>query len=610
MHIFYDGKKEKNMCGIVGYIGSKEKTLDVLLNGLTNLEYRGYDSAGIAYFNEDELKIVKSVGRIQKLRDKVMKESALLGIGHTRWATHGEANEKNSHPHHVGQITIVHNGIIENYEQLRKDLIQKGYQFQSDTDTEVACALLDYYYNEHKNIEYAIEECLKKLEGSYALGILVNGDENLYAVKNKSPLIIGTGNQENYIASDVPAILEETNQYIVLEDKEFSRISKDGITVYNQKGEIVSKEIKEFKGDSLSAKKDGYSHFMEKEMYEDPKVFKRISEQYVQENLDYFITKIPDFSKYEKIDIVACGSAYHAGLVGKNLIEEYAIVPVNVEVASEYRYEKHFNNKNTLVILVSQSGETADTLAALNIAKENNCDTLAIVNVVDSSIAREANTVLYTNAGPEIAVATTKAYSAQVAMLSLIAFNMALKKDAIAIREAKSIISDIKNLPEQIESLLNRDEYKIIANQIYEHNDVYFLGRKIDYAMAMEGSLKLKEISYIHSEAYPAGELKHGTISLIEDGTPVIGIITDEEISAKTISNMKETKARGAKLIAIKTENIETSCDYEITIPKTNPFLQPLLTIIPLQKIAYETAKLRNCDIDKPKNLAKSVTVE
>jgi glutamine---fructose-6-phosphate transaminase (isomerizing) len=331
MHIFYDGKKEKNMCGIVGYIGSKEKTLDVLLNGLTNLEYRGYDSAGIAYFNEDELKIVKSVGRIQKLRDKVMKESALLGIGHTRWATHGEANEKNSHPHHVGQITIVHNGIIENYEQLRKDLIQKGYQFQSDTDTEVACALLDYYYNEHKNIEYAIEECLKELEGSYALGILVNGDENLYAVKNKSPLIIGTGNQEYYIASDVPAILEETNQYIVLEDKEFSRISKDGITVYNQKGEIVSKEIKEFKGDSLSAKKDGYSHFMEKEMYEEPKVFKRISEQYVQDNLDYFITKIPDFSKYEKIDIVACGSAYHAGLVGKNLIEEYAIVPVNVE---------------------------------------------------------------------------------------------------------------------------------------------------------------------------------------------------------------------------------------------------------------------------------------
>ena len=598
------------MCGIVGYIGSKEKTLDVLLNGLTNLEYRGYDSAGIAYFNEDELKIVKSVGRIQKLRDKVMKESALLGIGHTRWATHGEANEKNSHPHHVGQITIVHNGIIENYEQLRKDLIQKGYQFQSDTDTEVACALLDYYYNEHKNIEYAIEECLKKLEGSYALGILVNGDENLYAVKNKSPLIIGTGNQEYYIASDVPAILEETNQYIVLEDKEFSRISKDGITVYNQKGEIVSKEIKEFKGDSLSAKKDGYSHFMEKEMYEEPKVFKRISEQYVQDNLDYFITKIPDFSKYEKIDIVACGSAYHAGLVGKNLIEEYAIVPVNVGVASEYRYEKHFNNKNTLVILISQSGETADTLAALNIAKENKCDTLAIVNVVDSSIAREANTVLYTNAGPEIAVATTKAYSAQVAMLSLIAFNMALKKDAIAIQEAKSIISDIKKLPEQIESLLNRDEYKIIANQIYEHNDVYFLGRKIDYAMAMEGSLKLKEISYIHSEAYPAGELKHGTISLIEDGTPVIGIMTDEEISAKTISNMKETKARGAKLIAIKTENIETSCDYEITIPKTNPFLQPLLTIIPLQKIAYETAKLRNCDIDKPKNLAKSVTVE
>ena len=598
------------MCGIVGYIGSKEKTLDVLINGLTNLEYRGYDSAGIAYFNENELKIVKSVGRIEKLKNKINQEEALVGIGHTRWATHGEANEKNSHPHHVGKITIVHNGIIENYEELKHNLIEKGYQFQSDTDTEIACALLDYYYKKDNNIEKAIQECLKKLKGSYALGILVDGNENLYAVKNKSPLIIGTGNQEYYIASDVPAILEETNQYIVLEDKEFSKISKDGITVYNQKGEIVSKNIKLFTGDSLSTKKDGYDHFMQKEMYEEPNVFKRISDQYIQDDLDKFMMKMQDLSNYKKIDIVACGSAYHAGLVGKNLIEEYANVPVNVEVASEYRYKKHFDTKGTLVILVSQSGETADTLAALNIAKENNCDTLAIVNVVGSSIAREANTVLYTNAGPEIAVATTKAYSAQVALLSLIAFDITLKNKKMSIEEAKLMISDIKKLPEQINSLLNNDEYKKVAEQIYQHNDVYFLGRKIDYAMAMEGSLKLKEISYIHSEAYAAGELKHGTISLIEKGTPVIGILTDEEISAKTISNMKETKARGAKLIAIKTENIETSCDFEITIPKTNHFLQPLLTIIPLQQIAYETAKLRNCDIDKPKNLAKSVTVE
>lgn len=599
------------MCGIVGYIGKKEKTLEVLLNGLSNLEYRGYDSAGIAYQLKDKAKIIKSVGKINKLKEKVdFNDCSEIGIGHTRWATHGEVNEVNSHPHRVGSITLVHNGIIENYKELKELLIEMGYEFKTETDTEVACALIDKFYQENNDIEFAMKEAIKKIEGSYAFGILADGKECLYVAKNNSPIIIGIGEEENFVASDVPAILEYTNKYLLLNDKEFACISRNKVSIYNEYGKELQREFKVYEGDLLSSKKDGYDHFMLKEMYEEPKVFKRLTDEYLKDGLDHFIEKMPHFNKYEKIDIVACGSAYHAGLIGKNLIEEYADMEVNVDIASEYRYKKLFSDKKTLVIVISQSGETADTLAALNIAKTRKCDTLAIVNVRDSSIARNSDFVLYTNAGPEIAVATTKAYSAQVIILALITLNIALSKNKMMREQFTNIMSDISKLPTQMEELLKNENYKVLANEIYHHEDIYFLGRKIDYALAMEGSLKLKEISYIHSEAYAAGELKHGTISLIDKGTPVIGILTDDSIIPKTISNMKETKARGAKVIAIKTEEVVAECDIEINIPKTNKLFQPLLTVIPLQCIAYEVAKLRKCDIDQPKNLAKSVTVE
>ena len=584
------------MCGIIGYIGKSQKTLDVLITGLTNLEYRGYDSAGIAYKN-DKLNIVKSVGRISNLKEKInIKEPAYIGIGHTRWATHGGVSLENSHPHNVGSITLVHNGIIENYKELKEDLIKKGYDFKSETDTEVACALLDYLYKKNENMLEAIKDAINYLEGSYAFGIIVENDDNLYIAKNNSPLIIGVNDEEKFIASDVPAILEFTNKYITLNEQEYAILNKEKLVIYDCSGNIVKKDIKTFDGDITSAKKNGYDHFMLKEMNEQANIFKKTMEKYYNNNLK----DIPDISKYKRIDIVACGSAYHAGMIGKNLIEEYSNIEVNVNIASEYRYKKLFIDKDTLVIVISQSGETADTLAALKKAKEYGSHTLAIVNVKDSSIAREADEVIYTLAGPEIAVATTKAYSSQVLTLALL---------AIKTNQKEKISDDIKLLPNKIDELLNRN-YKEIAKKIYNSSDIYFLGRKVDYSLALEGSLKLKEISYIHSEAYAAGELKHGTISLIEENTPVIGILTDEEIISKTISNLKEVKARGAFVIVINSSNIKVECDYEIKIPLVNKIFEPLLAIIPLQMIAYEVALLRNCDIDKPKNLAKSVTVE
>lgn len=604
------------MCGIVGYVGKNKNAIPVLIESLKNLEYRGYDSAGIAYIENNNINIIKEKGKIKNLEENVdMTFETNLGIGHTRWATHGEANSINSHPHRVGKITLVHNGIIENYVELRNKLINEGYTFKSETDSEVAAAVIDYYYSKTKNIECAIKESKKIINGAYAFGIICDDDlENLYAVKNKSPLIIGIGNEENYIASDVPAILNKTNKYMLLDDGEYAKISSNQIKIYNKNGEEKENDILIFEGSYESAQKNGYDHFMEKEMYEQPRVIKDTMSEYLKDDVSNFIETMPDFNKYNKIDIVACGSAMHAGMIGKNLIEEYADIPVNVEIASEYRYKKLFIDEKTLVILVSQSGETADTLAALNIAKEKGSDTLAIVNVVGSTIARSSNTTLYIKAGPEIAVATTKAYSAQVAMLSLIALNMAIHKNNISIEEAKNIINDINKLPVQIENILDkREEYISLAKEIYQNEDLYFLGRKIDYALSLEGSLKLKEISYMHSEAYAAGELKHGTISLIEENTPVIGLITDESIAEKTISNLKEVKSRGAKVYTIVREDLQDKvdcADKKIVIPKINQLLQPMLTVVPLQMIAYETAKLRGCDIDKPKNLAKSVTVE
>ena len=594
------------MCGIVGYIGKKEKTLDVLITGLANLEYRGYDSAGIAYKNGDSVNIIKATGRINNLKEKInFNNQTSLGIGHTRWATHGGVTEENSHPHRVENITLVHNGIIENYKELKEELIKRGYEFKSETDTEVACALINDLYKKDNNILNAIKEAINIIEGSYAFGIIVDGDDNLYIAKNNSPLIIGIGENEKYIASDVPAILEYTNKYMTLNEKEYALINSKEVVLFDSDGNQITREIKEFNGDINSAKKNGYEHFMLKEMHEQPSIFKLTTDKYINNDVNNLEKNIPDLSNYNRIDIVACGSAYHAGMIGKNLLEEYSNIEVNVEIASEYRYKKLFIDDKTLVILISQSGETADTLAALKIAKEKGSDTLAIVNVVDSSIARAADKVIYTLAGPEIAVATTKAYSAQVLTLMLIA----LRNSNLSNNELKNIIEDIEKIPNIIAELLNKD-YKKLANKIYKSNDIYFLGRKVDYALSLEGSLKLKEISYIHSEAYAAGELKHGTISLIEDGTPVIGILTDESIISKTVSNLKEVKARGAFVITVKLENVECETDYEINVPKVNKMLQPLITVIPLQMLAYEVAKLRKCDIDKPKNLAKSVTVE
>ncbi len=603
------------MCGIIGYVGDK-RCLQVIIDGLERLEYRGYDSAGIAFVKNDKLEIEKEKGKIANLKNKLnMKTEANLGIGHTRWATHGEPNYVNSHPHKVGKISIVHNGIIENYVDLKKELIENGYVFKSSTDTEVACALLDHIYKETNSMEQAIAIFKERAIGAYALGIICDDHlHHLYAVKKDSPLIIAIGNEENYIASDVPAILKYTNKYIILDDGEFAKMSNQRVIVYDRNADIVKKDIKTFEGSSNVIDKNGYDHYMLKEIYEEPEIIKATALPYIENGITSLKENMPDFSKYKRIDIVACGSAMHAGMVGKSVIEEFANIPTNVEVASEYRYKKLFLNKETLVIVVSQSGETADSLAALKIAKEAGADTLGIINVVGSTISRNADMVLYTKAGAEIAVATTKAYSSQITILALIAMNIAICNGSMCDEEANDIISCIRKLPTNIQSALNEhDEYKEIAKKLYKHNDIFFIGRNTDYALAMEGSLKLKEISYINSQSYPAGELKHGTISLIDKGTPVIAIVTEAKIADKTISNIKECKSRGANVTLIVTEDLDVNdnfYDQKVIIPKTSKLVQAVLTVVPLQLISYEIAKYRKCDIDKPKNLAKSVTVE
>lgn len=597
------------MCGIVGYVGKNKKCLPVVISGLEALEYRGYDSAGIAYVKDNEIKIVKEKGKIINLKEKLdLNEESNLGIGHTRWATHGKPTKENSHPHHVGRITVVHNGIIENYLELRDELIKMGYNFISETDTEVACALIDSLYKD--NILEAITQAITKMRGSFALGILVDGDDNLYATRLTSPLIIGVCDNENYIASDVPAILKYTNKYILLDDYDIAKITDSNITIYNDLKE-VNRETLTFSGSMEMGMKNGYEHFMLKEIHEQDKVIKNTIGYYFDGTIDSIITNLPDLTKYNKIDIVACGSAYHTGLVGKSLIEKFADTEVNCEVASEYRYKKSFYDNKTLVILVSQSGETADTLAALRKAKDDGIDTLAIVNVVGSSIAREAKYVLYIKAGCEIAVATTKAYTAQLAIFSLIAINLAYTKKLLKKDELNEIIKEINNLPNIINKTLKNTDYIDIAKKIYKRDDIFFIGRGIDYALSMEGSLKLKEISYINSMAYAAGELKHGTISLIEDGTPVIAISTDKDLTEKTVSNIKEVKARDAYTLFVTNNYIEGDFyDDIIVVDKIHELLQPIITIIPLQLLSYEVARLNGCDIDKPRNLAKSVTVE
>lgn len=598
------------MCGIVGYNGKDKNTLRILIDGLKALEYRGYDSAGIAYKN-DEINIIKSVGKINELENKIdFNDYTNIGIGHTRWATHGSVNENNSHPHNVGDITIVHNGIIENFNEIKKELIDKGYHFNSTTDTEVACALIDYYYKESKDIKTSLVKFMEKVKGSYALGIMCKDSDTIYSVRKDSPLIIAKNESGNFIASDTIAVSKYADSVMYLDENIIAEITSDKITLFDKDLKEVESNFKLIDKSTNNTDKCGYEHYMLKEIHEQPKVFRDTVSTYLEKGIASLIDKMPDFTKYNRIDIVACGSAYHTGLVGKNLIEEFAHVPVNVEVASEYRYKNNFYDNKTLVIVVSQSGETADTLAALRKAKNDNIDTLAIVNVEGSTMAREADILLKIKAGREIAVATTKAYSAQVAMLSLIALNLASAKGNIDKEEMKVILKDIKELPVKIENTILNNDYKNIAEAVYKNDNIFFIGRGIDYALSMEGSLKLKEISYINSQAYAAGELKHGTISLIEEGTPVIGILTEENLILKTISNIEEVKSRGAITTVITNSDINSDFDYKIKIPKVHKLLQPLLTVLPLQLISYEVAKLRVCNIDQPKNLAKSVTVE
>lgn len=598
------------MCGIIGYIG-KNNALKVITDGLKQLEYRGYDSAGIAIKNKNEIKIFKSVGKIKELEKKIdYTIQSDIGIGHTRWATHGSVNITNSHPHKVGSITLVHNGIIENYEQLKQELIKNNYQLKSDTDTEIACGYIDYLYQKDKNIITTLNKIKDIFKGSYAFAILVDNDNYLYATRKDSPLIIAKGENENYLASDVPAILKYTNQYYLLDNYEIAILEKDNIKILKDNKEI-KKELLTFNYNIETSLKNGYDHFMLKEINEQDKLVESLINIYLQDKKT-LLNKMPDFKKYNQIHIVACGSAYHAGLVGKYLIEKYANTKVYVEVASEYRYNKLFFDKKTLVIIISQSGETADSLASLRIAKENKIDTLAIVNVYGSSIAREASKTLYINAGCEIAVATTKAYTLQLLMLSFIALAMGIQKELIDDSSFEDIKKYYTKLPQLMHNEIKRD-LKNIAKNIYKKNNIFFIGRGIDYALSLEGSLKLKEISYIHSEAYPAGELKHGTISLIEKNTPVIAIVTDENIYEKTISNIKEVASRGAYVILIISKHLDKDGDFyneKIVIENTNSLINSLIAIIPLQLLAYNIALLKGCDIDKPRNLAKSVTVE
>ncbi len=590
------------MCGIIGYNG-KKNAIPILIEGLKKLEYRGYDSSGIAYFIDNQIKIFKEKGRISELEKLLVDDKPTIGIGHTRWATHGKPSKINAHPHRVGNVTLVHNGIIENYNVLKEELKKKGYQFQSETDTEVATALIDSLYQENDNKLEILEEAKNLLKGSYAFVIMFDDcKDTLYALREGSPLIVAKSKEGNLVASDIPAILEYTRDYYLLE-QEIAVITKDDIKFYLNREE-VKKDMLTFTHDIKTASKDGYQHFMLKEIHEQPTLIKNYLDYYFN-NLDL----IPDISKYEKIYIVACGSAYHAGLIGAYLIEKYGNIEVKVEIASEFRYKKNFLTSNSLVILVSQSGETADTIASLRLAKENKAYTLGIVNVVGSTIARESDQVIYINAGCEIAVATTKAFTLQVLTFSMLAYKLLKKNDS---QLSQEVFLDYQVLSDEVNKLLNFN-YQEIAKKIAKHHDVFFIGRLIDYYLALEGSLKLKEISYIHSETYAAGELKHGTISLIEEGTPVISILTDITIYEKTISNIKETKARGAYSLVIARDNLNINQDiYDdvIKIPNLSDLVTCVLTVVPLQLLAYYVALELKYDIDKPRNLAKSVTVE
>ena len=611
------------MCGIVGYVG-KSQAAPILLDGLAKLEYRGYDSSGMAVYDGKKLRYSKSKGRLKVLSEMTHGGETLpgvLGIGHTRWATHGEPSDINAHPHFSedGQIAVVHNGIIENYLKLKKRLAAKGFKFVSDTDTEVVAHLLDYYYKKDpKNPLEAIAKVMRRVEGSYALGILFSDyPEKLFAVRKDSPLIVGRSKDGNLIASDVPAVLKYTRDVYFIQNDELVELSEDSIRFFNSECEEIEKEEKHIDWDENAAEKGGYEHFMLKEIYEQPKTVRDTFMPRIKGNMveiEELGMTDEEIRAVDRLRIVACGSAYHVGISVKYIFEGMTRIPVEVDAASEFRYRDPILGEHELVVIISQSGETADSLAALREAKARGALVLGVVNVVGSSIAREADRVMYTWAGPEIAVATTKAYSAQLIAMYLLAIKFAHVQGRIDDAQVASYINDLQKLPDQIELLLNNKErLQKFANRYIAAKDVFFIGRGLDYAISMEASLKLKEISYIHSDAYAGGELKHGTISLIEEGKLVGAICTQPDLYKKTMSNIVEVRTRGAFILAVTNEEnveIEKVADYVIYIPQTNPYFANSLAIIPLQLFAYYVAVGKGCDVDKPRNLAKSVTVE
>ena len=614
----------QHMCGIVGFVG-EEQAAPILLSGLEKLEYRGYDSAGIAVRNEEtgKIEVVKAKGRLKILSEKTdggMAVPGTCGIGHTRWATHGEPSENNAHPHCTEDksVVLVHNGIIENYQELKEKLAKSGYSFYSQTDTEIAVKLVDYYYKKTGTPLEALTRAMLRIRGSYAFGVMFKDcPGRLFAARKDSPLIIGKNESGCLIASDVPAVLDKTRNVFYIGNLEIAELSRDEIHFYNIDREEIRKDMVEIKWDAESAEKGGYEHFMLKEIHEQPKAVQDTVGAYVKDGqIDFSETGITSemLAGLERLYIVACGSAYHVGMVAKYVMEDLADIPVEVDLASEFRYRNPKLMKDSMVIVVSQSGETADSLAALRLAKEKGVPVLGIVNVVGSSIARESDYILYTYAGPEISVATTKAYSTQLIAVYLLAIQAALAKGIIDENRYGELIAELGRLPEKIQKTLDdKERIQWFASKYANAKDIFFIGRGIDYAISLEGSLKMKEISYIHSEAYAAGELKHGTISLIEDGTLVVGVVTQKALFEKTLSNMVETKSRGAYLMGLTlygNYNIEDNADFSVYVPKTEQYFTTSLAIVPLQLMGYYVSVAKGLDVDKPRNLAKSVTVE
>lgn len=604
------------MCGIVGYVGKKDAK-EILIEGLLRLEYRGYDSAGLAVLDkENEIDCLKCKGRVKNLLEDEDINNILgnIGIAHTRWATHGEPSKRNSHPHldNKGKIAVVHNGIIENYLELRNFLAEKGYAFLSETDTEVVPNLIDYYYNlnNDNNLLKAVKQATDDLIGSYALEIIsVYNTENIIVTRKDSPLVVGKGKGENYICSDIPAVLSYTNEFYYLDEKEFAVISKDNVEFYNNNLEAIQKNVKVIEWENSAADKGNFEDYMLKEIFEQPR---KVRDSFDADNLKDFNLPKEYLKSLNKIVIVACGTAMHAGLVAKNTFESLCGIETNVEIASEFRYRNPIVDDKTLAIFISQSGETADTIAALKLAKSKGAKTLAVTNVKGSSITREADYSIYTCAGPEIAVASTKAYTAQIALLTLVALDFAEKLKVVDSEILEEIKAEVPGITIKINTVLeDKDMYHDIAKEIIKSRDVFFLGRGIDYNVAQEGALKLKELSYIHAESYPSGELKHGPIALIEKDVPVIAIVTEKDLVEKSVSNIQEVISRGAKTVIVTNQEIDTEgYDYIIKIPKINRVLSPILSVIPLQIISYYAAKEKHLDVDKPRNLAKSVTVE